>query len=286
VGFENSRNSVLAKQDSPEVEISQELTTTFSDSQRTQLKQEEWPSQGIVERLVFAALSPRDKQFAELLLARKLQYTKTLLLGAALGLIGAAVLLSRIAPDAFVFWPIFISIAVGAPLMGGSWVGFEGPMFAGIQLPIYAQYPVSYWTLSIAMLKILWIRLILFAPVALIYAVAWAWASSGEPMLGLSIGIQVFLLLLAAQPLLIALKFSNSSNDTRGFTRVSAALSGLIFVFLLSLVGVAILVFGFPTPFFRVLSFICLFMVTITFWAAYGWVYNHLGFDLLRSPRA
>lgn len=177
-----------------------------------------------------------------------------------------------------------LSLALGTPLLGGSWTGFVlcpsiGPAPAG-----YALFPIGFGEMTKLMLRINSIRLILGFPIVFALAQTIGWK------LGLSFpqvwlwSLKALYLLWSLQPVWIAGQFSATTSDSSKFK------GGCL---LLLTGGVAVLVFiGAIAAFLVGATWLIVLAGTIAlpagtfgFLGFYGLLFNRTSFDLLPKPR-
>ena len=103
---------------------------------------------------------------------------------------------------------------MAAPILGGLWTGFSGPMTSGFVLPAYSVFPLGYAEITRVMLKANLVRAVTWAPLAIVYAVTLAHRQGSPFEYGALIGLDVVLILIALQPITIMGHFSAGTNDT------------------------------------------------------------------------
>lgn len=241
----------------------------------------DWRKAGLVEWIVSSALTEREKTLAEFLTAANPRWTKSLRMMVMAGMV--LLILAKVFSVQFVSGIGVITFVVVFLLMGGnqSWRGFGPSATVGLPPPLYAFYPLSFAELHRTMLKIMLVRYLLFLP--LLAGAAWLFISTLN--LNISqmflIGLKLFLVGLAAQPMLALLPFSASTNDS---DRWRFAIPALIYTLVTVACGAA---FVFVPDFLiaGTAGFTGVLLSCSAPWV-YGGRFYRNKFDLLPSPRS
>jgi hypothetical protein len=242
---------------------------------------------GWIERLVAALLNSRELVVAEFMLANQLHtWSKKWRSAALITLAGTALTLAAPPLPAWLFFvPMIVAGSLCAPLFGGTWVGFRGPMTSGFYLPAYTVFPLSYSEISWVMLKSNYARALTWAPLAIIYASALAHRLNHSFAYGAEVGVCVVLIIMALQPVMIAGHFSSGTNDTRKLSWQTV----LFFSFALALL--TIMVIATSMMFITLSLLVELGAITVIFvasslgWAAYKLLFERGRIDVLSRPR-
>lgn len=184
---------------------------------------------------------------------------------AMMNVIAGALLWFSVVPLALSPWKAFAPVAVGLRVAG--W---------------HAFYPVGYWGLSRALLRVEVARAV----------GAWPWLTAfvllNLQWTGLSLDDHVAVLVasaglaVAVQPLRIVAAYSRNSRDS---SRVGVVVAGLVALALmiLALFATAALTGAWGAA-GTSLGLMGVVAVPVLIWAVYGWLYVRLAWDLLRTP--
>ena len=173
----------------------------------------------------------------------------------------------------------------GAPLFGGIWPGFRGAStFEGV-IPAYAVFPVGYGEISRIMLKANTIRILLWAPLFLLYAIVLATRLGESPQYGSEVGIGVVVLALFLQPVMVMAHFSSGSNDTKQINRYTVVLFGFCFILLVPLIAGTVGLFAAESLLLKSVWAFGILACSSLVWAGYLRLFNRGRIDLLSRPR-
>jgi hypothetical protein len=241
-----------------------------------------WEGQGWIEATVARFFTQRDKLVCEFLLAGRTGTWSTRWRKAGWVTV-AGVLITLFAP--LPLWAYFVPAVIAgflaAPILGGALPGFRGAAVYGLAMPVYALMPVSYGEISRVMFKANIVRLLTWAPLALIYAVALGMRLEENAWNGLLIGAEIVVLVLVLQPLIVAGHFSAGTNDTKQLNRHTLL---LCFAGLPLLILLLVATFGLFIPdslVWRSLSMAGILGCSLSAWAGYKWFFNRGRIDLL-----
>jgi hypothetical protein len=253
------------------------------------LAQAEW-TQGWLERKLWHWFDQREKTLAEFAFPRGLAITKPwkgilrrLLITLALGVVGH--LLNPILGN----WIIGIGLATvflgaGAQIFGtGS--AFRLILNGGLNIPVYAAYPITYRALSRMLLKCSTIQIPLFMLLAMTVAISLSGFFKLTWEQGIAMGFKAGLVVYAVRFGALVLKFSSLTNDTSRFrirTFVLVAFLSLSGVFLIALGAVGILV---PSEWISWSCCLAALIMGYGFFRIYGWLYCIGRFDLMSQVR-
>lgn len=250
------------------------------------LQGRDWDRMGWIERAVGSWLTGRQKVVAEFMLADDLgTWSKKWRTATIVTMVGTVLTVAtQSLPSWIVFLPMVVAGFMAAPVLGGSWQGFKGTFTSGFILPVYASFPLGYGEISRVMLKTNLIRIVTWAPLAIVYAAALARRLGYSFEYGSLIGLDVVLLLLVLQPLMAAGHFSSGTNDTRQLNWHTFLFFGGALVLLVSMLVAAFMMFIVPTLLVQALAVSALLAMSTTAWAAYKWLLEHGQIDLLSRP--
>jgi len=173
----------------------------------------------------------------------------------------------------------------GAPLFGGIWPGFRGAStFEGV-IPAYAVFPVGYGEISRIMLKANTIRILLWAPLFLLYAIVLATRLGKSPQYGTEVGVGVVVLALFLQPVMVMAHFSSGSNDTKQINRYTVVLFGFCFILLVPLIAGTVGLFAAESLLLKSVWAFGILACSSLVWAGYLRLFNRGRIDLLSRPR-
>jgi hypothetical protein len=170
------------------------------------------------------------------------------------------------------------------PLLGGSWEAFGEHPTAGKLSPAYATYPVGYDEISSLWLKVNTWRIVLWAPVFVITAVAVQRAFAVETATAVRSSVLLLLVLLFTQPIFWIGKFSSGSNDTQVFRWRSVPIFLAVLLSSLGSIAAASASFFVGEP-WSVFSIALVPVFSFGAWFVYRWAYNSSTFDLVHEVR-
>jgi hypothetical protein len=172
----------------------------------------------------------------------------------------------------------------GAPLFGGFWWGFFGAPTAGYLTPAYAGFPLSYIEISKVMWKANAIRVLSWSPLALIYIIALAMKLGQSSGVGITLAVEVILLVLAVQPAMIAGHFSVGSNDTKQLNWQVFLFFMIALLLFVLLIVAAILLFETDALLGKLIGTLGIFGLPAIAWFGYKLLFNLGRTDLLSKP--
>ena len=240
------------------------------------------PYAGPLERLFARWLTARERSLAEVMMGPKLGLRSKFKTGALVSGFGVAFALLDRGRTPVVH--AVVAIVLGLLLLDAGWPGFRLYSCAGKFMPAHAVWPVGYREVSRLYFKLAAVRILAWLPLGLAYGAA---AGSIAPMLGpwggMEFALKVAWLAAAAQPLLMAGRYSSGTNDTspltaRGCFGLLLPAAGVMVPLLGSLAGL----FTLSLP-FSILSGAGMALVSLGFWAYYGFLYERCRLDVLRS---
>ena len=178
-----------------------------------------------------------------------------------------------------------VSVGAGVPVLGGVWPAMQQGIVSGKFAPLHACYPLDYWRAGWTMWKVNTVRTLAWAPVGLLLGILLGYdAQMGLGASTLLAG-RIILLYIALSPIMVAGKFSKSTNDTVNL-RWSRILAILVLVLLIIVLlvggGVALAIEGLPGVGLTAL----LGVLTVGSWALYGWYWGRREVDLLTERQS
>lgn len=246
----------------------------------------DWRHPGWIERIVAAWFTDREKVVAEFMLMTQLgNWSKRWRVAS---IITAAGVVCTLAVPALPPWVLFLPIAVAgmmaAPILGGYWTGFRGPMTSGFVLPAYSVFPLGYAEITRVMLKANLVRAVTWAPLAIVYAAALAYKQGSPFEYGALIGLDVVLILISLQPITIMGHFSAGTNDTKQMPWQNLLFFGMALIFLIVGLVAGFMIFITPTFLVHIVALAVIVGITTTSWAAYKLLFERGRIDLLSKP--
>ncbi len=247
-----------------------------------------WRERGRCEEWLWRWLTVREKALAEFVFPDGFIIThawkriaKTFVITMFLALVAAYVF--PMARNWMLGIGLFITgfQALGRMLDAGR--AFQAILCSGVNIPMYAVYPIGYRELGRLLMK----YAIVQAPALLAFTVVASILTAAviqQPLaLGAIIGCKLAILVVGARAFALALSFSSNTNDTSGFRFHVFALIGLIVfggILFLLLAGASLATQSIGWIF-------CLAAVaeSYVFFRIYGWFYNRTRFDLMAFPR-
>lgn len=251
------------------------------------LIQKEW-NEDKPQRLLWKWFTPHEKNLAEFAYPNGLPITKSWIMIFKFFLITivAGLLISKVYLP-MGMWCFGIGLFIVYVQVGNQFFGvgnaFRVIPNGGINIPIYAAYPITYRNLSRMFIKCSLIQMpFLIIPVmgsALLYSFIFSlpWGYS------LSLGLKAMLMFGTLRWVILVFKFSASTNDSLGFHFRIFALIGTFLLFAFLVIGSVIL-----QAEYDLISWACTLLACVTgygFFRLYGWFYHSNRFDLMREPR-
>lgn len=245
-----------------------------------------WSRAGWMEQFAVKFLSPRQKIVAEFMLGDQLgAWSKRWRTAALITLGGTALTMAlRAGPTWLFYLPLIAAAMWGAPLFGGFWWGFFGAPTSGYLTPAYAGFPVGYTEISKVMWKANAVRVIAWTPLALMYITTLSMKLGQSWQVGVTLSVEIILLVLAVQPAMIAGHFSVGSNDTRQLNWQAFLFFMLAFVLFVLLIVAAISLFEADSILGKLIGTLGIFGSPATAWFGYKLLFNRGRTDLLSKP--
>ena len=250
----------------------------------------QWRERGWFERLLWRWLTAREKALAEFVFPDGFIITdgwkriaKTFVITMLLSLVAGYVF--PMARNWMLGIGLFISgfQALGRMLDAGR--AFQAILCSGVNIPMYAVYPIGYRELGRLLMKYATVQ----APALLafmVFASVLTVAVMKQPIaMGAIIGCKLAVLVVGARAFALALSFSSNTNDTSGFRFHVFALIGLIVfggILFLLLAGATL---AWPAQWIAWLFCLAAVAESYAFFRIYGWFYNRTRFDLMAFPR-
>jgi len=266
--------------------------TEIEDSvvDRAFLQELDWSRMELLERIVSRWLSPRERLIVEAMSHRSPEWSawwlrgcKWLLWGMFIGL-----LFARVLPPVGNWVLAWAGLAAGMavlPFGSGLSRAFGVQLHGGLQLVFHSGFPIGYHEIARIAFKIAVIRWLAAIPVVLAYAAFMGWHLSHAPLVGMTLGARGLVLVLVAQPAILACLFSESTSDTQ-----VVSWRNLLLVVVVVGCGLVFLPLSFAV--FLAQSHrtagICLLVnavVSFGFASFYRWLFERNCFDLIRVKR-
>jgi hypothetical protein len=262
------------------------------------LIREEW-NQGWLERILWRWLNPREKTVAEFAFpagpALTQAWKKVLRLFVIVSLVGLAAGLfsSVLSAVLFAIGFLIISFQTMLPLYGAG-SAFNVIFNNGLQIPVYAAYPISFRTLSRTLLKCSAIQMPLFVLLVAASIILLSHFSELSITMAIVVGINAGLVFWGGRFFLLVFGFSSGSGDAASISLRSITLLAFFALFGLLFLCLAVFdcVFVIESAITGILSELQLILwivsflallVAYAFFRIYGWVYNTCRFDLIRA---
>ena len=250
----------------------------------------QWRERGWFEGLLWRWLTAREKALAEFVFPDGFIITnawkgiaKTFLITMALALVAGYVL-----PTAR-NWMLGIGLfitgcqALGRMLDAGR--AFQAILCSGVNIPMYAVYPIGYRELGRLLMKYATVQAPALLAITVFASVLIAAVIKQPIAMGAIIGCKLAILAVGARAFALALSFSANTNDTSGFrVRVFALIGLIVFggILFLLLAGAGL---AWPTQWMAWLFCLAAVAQSYAFFRFYGWFYNRARFDLMAFPR-
>ena len=246
----------------------------------------DWRREGFISGLIAKCLGKRQKNVAELMAGGGPAWTAGWKLALNLTLVGGLILAVFPAKWATVAACVYCALLIMAtmPFLGGRWPGFDLGWGWNIGMPVYALLPVRYSEISRTILKANALHGLMGFPLIMTGGFIIGWKLGIDLGAAALMACKVFILLLLVQPAMMAMQFSQGTNDTRRL-RIAFWLApiGIGFAIAFLMGGVALL-FAPHGP-AGVGAIVCC-LASFGFWKIYGWFYDRGRFDLLADPKA
>jgi hypothetical protein len=249
-----------------------------------------WPDRGWFERRLWRWFSRREKALAEFVFPAGLAIWgpwQKIFRNLAIGY-SAAVVLAFVFPGGrktAVCVALFVTFCQVLGSMFGVGRGFRPIFSSGINIPLYAGYPIGYGELGQLLCKYSAIQL----PLLLVFGVAFSLGIvylTGVPIaVGIALGLKGSWILFSARLLLLVFAFSSGTNDTAGLGPRKLMVILLAVVACLTFLGLAAAGVFVPDPTLSALMCALTTADAYLFFKAYGWCYNRMMFDLMAAPR-
>jgi len=244
-----------------------------------------WSNSGWIARIVYSILNVRQRFVAEFMLAGKTkQWTGQWRVAGLISCAGAAfTILIRTPYTQIYLWPCLISAAIGMPLLGGNWPGFQNQYCAGKVMPLHSIFPIGFTETSLTIVKVNTVRILSYFPFLMFYAAALGWRWGWGINLGLLFATELLLGILLVQPVIVLFKYSQGTNDTKvlNFHTTAYFLSAIMLGALL--VGSIFGLFIAP-ELYKILFAFAMLIASGLLWAFYKLLYERGRIDLIRSP--
>ncbi|HEV8544026.1 MAG TPA: hypothetical protein VGR78_16670, partial [Verrucomicrobiae bacterium] len=239
-----------------------------------------WENAGWLERFIGRLLNPRERVIAEFLVAQNPGWTGSLrrsfwiwatacVAVALLGQFGGTV----------VFFAAYVLATASMPLFGGDWRGMRQVASAGVYIPAYSLYPISFNAIARIFLKVNIIRIGAAFPLIVSFGALSAYRLETDPVAGALVALKLLAIFVCLQPLFVLVPISSTTNDT---SRLHVL--WWIFIFapiLIVIFGAAAAVFLSGTALGTLTSYAVLGVLSTTLFLLYRRAYRRGKFDLL-----
>lgn len=241
-----------------------------------------WSDLGVVERIVGAWLTPRERAVVDVLEGGAPTWTRTLLITIPSAL--AAVFAVFYVPVVGFFLGLIIALIGATSVFVGfsGWPGLRWLPSGGKFSPFFAVYPLGFSEMSRVMIVVNLVRCVLHLPLLAALGALIFWLKDFPPDRGAMTGTIATALLMALQPFLVACRIVNFSSYI-----YSLSLKKMPLILATLLAGFVMLpgaIFMFVEPGISVL-FGCGAAAVVSFshWVFTRWLYNIGSIDLLRE---
>jgi len=287
---ESHAETATAREVPPPITRRVGVTTTEEIIQSRQFMAQEVWNGDFFQKLLWKWFTNRERELAEFAFAEKLTIPKSwlkVLRNFLVVVVSAwvAQLGSRSLALGVLCIGVFITAAHAVGLVWTSGRTFRRMGSSGVNIPMYAVYPVTLPELSRVLFKISAIQLPMLIAYASAAACLIAYFTSYPLLLALVMGIKAGILACAARFITVSLGFSAGTNDSNGLRLRSLA---LVFLFL----GGTIMFFGFggaslfiPHPLIADLLLILAVIDAYALFKVYAWFHATNKFDLMNMPR-
>jgi hypothetical protein len=240
-----------------------------------------WENAGWLERLIGRFLSGGERIIAEFLVAQNPGWTGSLqrsfwvwltacVVVAFLGQLGGTV----------VFFSAYVLATASLPLFGGDWRGMRQIASAGVYLPAYSLYPISFNAVAKILLKVNIIRIAAAIPLVISFGTLSAYKLEIDPVAGAVFSVKLLTIFICLQPLFVLLPISSTTNDT---ARLHIIWWVLLFAGLLGIFGAAAGVFISRSAAGVLASYATLGALSTTLFLLYRRAYRRGKFDLFNQ---
>jgi len=129
------------------------------------------------------------------------------------------------------------------------------------------------------------IRILAWTPLALAYATALAVRMGHSAAYGVTIGIEIVVIVVAVQPAMVVGHFSVGSNDTKQINWRTLSYFGLALILFVIVIAASIALFEVEALEIKVLAALALGVVNVVAWVGYRLLFNSGAMDLLSQPQ-
>ncbi|HEV7927935.1 MAG TPA: hypothetical protein VGR14_21475 [Verrucomicrobiae bacterium] len=251
------------------------------------LSPEPWQQNGRLEKWLWQWFSPREKTLAEFAFPRGIAITRPwwIILRNFLWMLALG-FTARFAGQQVENWVFgigfFVIFSLAANQILGNGVAFQFRFNNGVNIPLYAGFPVGFRELSRVLFKCSFIQIPLLIPLTTLSGGLIAHLAGVGLSFGILPGLKAAFLISACRPMLVALAFSSGTNDTAGFHVRTLSLvvviigSGLCFL-ILGAGGLFL-----PNPWIAWVLWVLALLDAYIFFRVYGWFYHAYRFDLMK----
>ncbi|MDX1951654.1 MAG: hypothetical protein SFY81_05685, partial [Verrucomicrobiota bacterium] len=252
-------------------------------SERKFLDQVNWSGQGLIEGIVWKFLSSRERDVSEFINGPAPGWTRQIQAGALILAIALPLLyLAGLHENKFGLWmTTYIYWVSVLPILGRGIPGIELRPMGGVYAPVFAAFPIAYAEVAWTLLKVNLVKAVIGISLLLLFGIALeSLNTKNEHLSDLLLTGKLALLMLAFQPLSVALKISSASNDT---TQMKLHWQAMIYGGIIAVIGLALwFLFAPPLLAFAILYPI-LVVVSIGALVLHRFLYKRNAFDLLTS---
>jgi hypothetical protein len=254
------------------------------------LIREPWERRGWIEGLLWHTLDEREKTLGEFAFPTGISISrpwKLILRNFSMAVLAG--FLAGLVDVRFEPWMIGIGLVITSihalALILGNGSGFRPILSSGIQIPLYAAYPITFRELSTMLFKVSAIQLPFFVAYALVSAVLISYLTWTPFNWGIFVGFKLALLIFSGRFITTTMGFSACTNDTARFRLRTIALvvSFLGFTGLFLAMGAASLFV--PNPYLAWLFWVVAIANAYGLFRVYGWFHGASQFDLMSVRR-
>lgn len=236
---------------------------------------------GYAERWITRALGERMRIVVDFMRPRGLPVAKRVGLGLAVFALARMMQGAAHPSDALLIGLVgILTLALCLfPLFGGGWAGFQLVALDRLQTGMYAFTPLGFWEIALTVLAVNLMRILIVGPLFVLAAVAF-FPGHASTLATCDSALRGLLLILSAQPFMIALRFPGFTNDAPWRWWVTALKLLLILGGLLIGLVLAIACFMAQTALVRYGMVALAAILSLLAMGFYGWLWSRTYFDL------
>jgi hypothetical protein len=170
---------------------------------------------GWLEKICARLWTPREKIAAELLLGSAPNWSRVHHRTAViLAICALALMLAGEKGQLILFVAGYILVTSAYSLFSSEWRGLQTARGPGGFIPFYSYFPITYAEVVKTIWKANFVRWVAAGPFFIAFSAFGGWISGQTALNGLDLGLRIYFLLLAIQPLLIFSGISSGTNDS------------------------------------------------------------------------